>query len=119
MSDIGVIGTFSSQTLPLYESSLRSPAETAFCVSVNVANISCSCAPLGVPEPPLSAASACLALDSCSLFFSVVRHLDPLGACASANTPQCCACLLGGESTKASHPVECREPFLAVSGGTC
>jgi hypothetical protein len=63
VSAIDVMGTFRSITLPLYESSLRGPAEAAFCVSMNAANISCSCAPLGVPEPPLFAASALLALD--------------------------------------------------------
>jgi hypothetical protein len=63
VSNIGVIGTFSSTTLPLYESSLRGPAEAAFCVSVNAANISYSYAPLEVPKPPLVAASALLALD--------------------------------------------------------
>jgi hypothetical protein len=69
VSNIGVIGTFSLTTLPLYESSLRGPAEAAFCVNMNAANISCSCAPLGVPECQLFAASALLALDSFPLPF--------------------------------------------------
>jgi hypothetical protein len=119
VSDIGVTGTFSSTTLQLYEFSLRGPPEAASCVSMNAANIFCSCDPMGVPGPCDYLLSLRSWHKTVSLYPSAVRHPDPSGAGANASILHCCACLFVGVSTKACHSDECREPLQATVRNTC